>query len=100
MNKKQLVEKRDPDGLQRKFKRGPSHMLNPVPQNEREAIAHGNALALSGNYPTGTDECFNVGISGGCGLSCYVYQEGRCPIPEEMLPLEGDELDEHNRLYQ
>jgi len=26
--------------------------------------------------------CFVVGISGGCGPDCYVYQEGDCPEPD------------------
>jgi hypothetical protein len=88
MNKKQLIEKRDPDGMQRRFKRGPMHIFNPVPKNEKEATAHGNALAASGNYPLGTDECFNVGISGGCGPDCFVYQKGECTEPEEIKEME------------
>ena len=39
---------------------------------------HGNALAASGNYPVGTSGCFNVGISGGCGIECYVFLNGDC----------------------
>lgn len=27
------------------------HIFNPVPTNKEEALAHGNALAASGNYP-------------------------------------------------
>lgn len=83
-----------------KFKTGPAHIFNPVPQNHEEAIAHGNALAASGNYPVGTDDCFNVGISGGCGTQCFVYQEGRCTEPDEMLPgLTEEELKIHFELY-
>lgn len=66
----------------RKFKSGPAHIFNPVPQNEEESLAHGNALARSGNYPVGTSECFNVGISGGCGPECFVYQKGKCTEPD------------------
>jgi hypothetical protein len=66
-----------------KFKSGPFHIYNPVPMNEDEALAHGNALAASGNYPVGTSECFNVGISGGCGLNCFVYLKGECENPPE-----------------
>ena len=99
MNKKQLIESRDPDGLQRKFRGGRFHIFNPVPQNEAEAIAHGNALAKSGNYPVGTSECFNVGISGGCGLNCFVYLKGECDEPQEMLPLAGTELSHYESLY-
>ena len=95
MNKKQIAK------LQRKFKSGPAHFFNPVPANEEEAHAHGNALAASGNYPVGTSECFNVGISGGCGPKCFVYLKGECDEPQEMI----DRLDtealrqQHQSLY-
>lgn len=36
------------------------------------------------NYPVDLDDCFNVGIWGGCGLSCYIYKEGRCEYHREM----------------
>jgi len=52
-------------------------MFEPAPHNELEAAQHGNALANTGNYPVGTSECFNVGISGGCGPECFVVPEGR-----------------------
>lgn len=55
------------------------------PRNEEEAIQHGNALAATGNYPIGTNGCFNVGISGGCGPDCYVYKEGNCENADEIL---------------
>ena len=101
MNKRELIESRDPNGLQRKFKSGPSHIFNPVPVNEDEAIAHGNALAKSGNYPVGTSECFNVGISGGCGPDCFVYLKGGCEEPQEMIPgLTADELTRHKEIYR
>jgi len=58
--------------------------LQPAPKNEHETLQHGNALSKTGNYPVGTSECFNVGISGGCGLSCFVYKKGACPHPEDM----------------
>ena len=101
MDKRQLIESRDPDGLQRKFKSGPAHIFNPVPSNEAESLAHGNALAASGNYPVGTDECFNVGISGGCGVGCFVYQKGECGEPGEMVAeLEtADERANHKAMY-
>ena len=100
MNKKALIEQRDPDGLQHKFKSGPAHIFNPVPKNEKEAIAHGNALASSGNYPVGTSECFNVGISGGCGVDCFVYQKGECDEPQEMIcGLDGEPLKRHIEMY-
>ena len=65
-----------------KFISGVGYIFNPIPQNEEEAILHGNSLAASGNYPLNTDECFNVGISGGCGPNCFVYKKGECPEPE------------------
>lgn len=99
MNKKQLIADRDPKGLRRKFRSGPAHIFNPVPMNESETIAHGNAMAESGNYPVGTSECWNVGISGGCGLECFVYLKGECNEPQEMLPLTGEELKRHGSLY-
>jgi hypothetical protein len=83
-----------------KFLSGPAVVFNPVPINHEECVQHGNALADSGHYPVGTDDCFNVGISGGCGPVCFVYLEGRCGEPAEMLPrLTGDELKRHAELY-
>lgn len=67
-----------------RFETGPMHILNPVPQNAEEAIQHGNAMAALGNYPVGTSDCFNVGISGGCGPDCFAYQDGRCDEPAEI----------------
>jgi len=83
-----------------KFVSGRWHIFNPTPTNKEEALQHGNALAASGNYPVGTSECFNVGISGGCGPDCYVYQEGRCDIPGEMIErLDAEGIKRHNELY-
>lgn len=71
---------------------GPFHIHNKPPTSKEEAQQHGNALAASGNYPVGTSECFNVGISGGCGTECYIYREGRCSEPQEMITrLESEE---------
>ena len=77
------------------------HIFNPVPKNKEEALAHGNALAASGNYPVGTSECFNVGISGGCGPECYVYLNGECEEPQEIVPIleTKEEIEMHNELY-
>ena len=50
MSKRELIKYRDPNGLRRKFVSGPMHILNPIPMNEEESIAHGNALAKSGNW--------------------------------------------------
>ena len=71
-----------------------------APRNELEAAQHGNALANTGNYPVGTSECFNVGISGGCGPDCFVYMKGQCGEPQEMLPgMDADGLKLHAELY-
>ena len=87
--------------MKSKFLTGAAHIFNPVPQNEEEVLLHGNALAASGNYPVGTPACFNVGISGGCGPTCFVYLEGNCGEPDEMLPrIDADELLAHNKLYK
>jgi len=61
-----------------------SLLYEPAPRNELEAAQHGNALANAGNYPVGTSECFNVGISGGCGTECFVYLKGQCEIADEI----------------
>lgn len=88
------------DDLKKIFISGPGHIFNPVPTSHEECVAHGNALANSGNYPVGTSDCFNVGISGGCGPDCFVYLEGRCEVPQEMLPrLSKKELEMHHELY-
>lgn len=63
-----------------------SLIYEPSPKNELEALQHGNALANTGNYPVGTSECFNVGISGGCGPDCFVYLKGECGDPQDMVP--------------
>jgi len=60
------------------FESGPLHVFNPVPKNEEEVAKHANALASSGNYPVGTSDCFNVGISGGCGVDCFIFRKGLC----------------------
>ena len=75
-------------------------MFEPAPRNELEALQHGNALANTGNYPVGTSECFNVGISGGCGPDCFVYLKGKCGEPQEMLPgLDDEGLRLHTEMY-
>jgi len=67
------------------------------PQNEVEALQHGNALANTGNYPVGTSECFNVGISGGCGIECFVYLKGECEEPQENFS--NDMSDEEKAIH-
>ena len=75
-------------------------IFEQAPRNELEAAQHGNALANTGNYPVGTSECFNVGISGGCGPDCFVYKKGQCTEPQEMLPgMDADGLKLHAELY-
>lgn len=88
------------DEIKKSFVVGPGHIFNPTPTNKEEALAHGNALAASGNYPVGTSGCFNVGISGGCGPDCFVYLDGECNEPDEMINrLDPIELQKHKKLY-
>jgi len=92
--------KKEEISVQKKFVSGPMHIFNPVPKDEEESLAHGNALAASGNYPVGTSECFNVGISGGCGPDCFVYLKGGCNEPQEMISrLDAEGLKLHQSLY-
>ena len=75
-------------------------MFEEPPKNEEEALQHGNALANTGNYPVGTSGCFNIGISGGCGPDCFVYLNGDCSEPQEIIPrLDSDGLNLHAELY-
>lgn len=48
----------------------------------------------------GTSDCHKVGIWGGCGLECWVYQDGRCTESEELLEnnCETDEDRENHRM--
>ena len=70
------------------------------PKNKEESIQYGNALASTGNYPVGTSGCFTVGISGGCGPDCWVYLDGDCGEPQEMVDrLSEDETKSHFELY-
>ena len=110
MNKKQFIEQEIEKNKQ-KFGRWHSTtkrdsasevklLHESPPKNEEEALQHGNALANTGNYPVGTSECFNVGMSGGCGPDCFVYLKGECGEPQEMLPgLDADGLKLHEDLY-
>ena len=75
-------------------------LFEKPPRNHEEALQHGNALANTENYPVGTSDCFNVGISGGCGPECFAYLEGKCEEPQEMIPrLDADGIELHGRLY-
>lgn len=49
----------------------------------------------------GADDCHKVGIMGGCGLTCWVYQEGRCEVYgelEDRITTE-EERKKHQELY-
>lgn len=111
MNKRQFI-KQEVEKNQKAFGRWHSSkkrdsadpiklLFEAPPQNEEEALQHGNALANTGNYPVGTSECFNVGISGGCGPECFVYLKGKCDEPQEMIDRMEDEeeLKRHADLY-
>jgi hypothetical protein len=76
-------------------------MADP-PKNEEETNDYANALYSSGYYPAGLDGCFTVGISGGCGLDCWVYQEGKCKNAGEFEDelQDKDDIDLHNELYK
>jgi len=89
-----------------KFLTGRGTIFNDVPKNAEEALQHGNALAYgrNSNYPVGTSGCFNVGISGGCGPECFVYQNGECDVPEEMVEHIGTKyidwtIEQHREIY-
>lgn len=75
--------------------------FNPTPTSDEEANAHGNALAATGNYPVGTSNCFNVGISGGCGVTCFAYWQGECEESQENWGSldSDDDKHEHVMLY-
>ena len=110
MNKKQFIEQESKKNKQAFGRWGSAKKCNSAdrfklifedpPTNETEALQHGNALANTGNYPVGTSGCFNVGISGGCGPDCFVYLNGDCEEPQEMVErLNASELKRHAKLY-
>ena len=69
------------------------------PTNEEEVLQHANALVSDGHMLC-TDPCHNIGISGGCGLECFVYLKGECDEPDAMIEgLEGEEIVRHIELY-
>jgi hypothetical protein len=75
-------------------------IMQPPPKDDVEVLQHCNALFNEGHYPIVTDPCFNVGISGGCGLECFVYLNGECGEPDEMLSgLTQEEMARHEELY-
>jgi hypothetical protein len=63
--------------------RNPYSMVRS-PRNRLESEQYANALSASGFYPQGVNGCFTVGISGGCGVDCWIYQEGNCQNPGEI----------------
>ena len=74
-----------------KYNERDPYSMAQSPQNKQESEQYANALSDSGYYPKGLGGCFTVGISGGCGTECWVYQEGKCGIADEVLEraLEG-----------
>ena len=50
----------------------------------------------------GTSDCHQVGIMGGCGLDCWVYQDGRCGEPDEVIEgiTDQETIDEHYKMYK
>lgn len=59
--------------------------LAGVPTNEREVEQQRNAMAFGdGRYPVGMSDCYVIGISGGCGLTCPVFMARKCEHQEEM----------------
>lgn len=54
-----------------------------------EVSQTGNHMAEYGNYPVGMSGCYVVGINGGCGLDCPVFQSGDC---RELGDIPMDEL--------
>jgi hypothetical protein len=74
-----------------------------IPSNQEESDKMANILA-TGNYPAGLDGCFTVGISGGCGVNCFVYQDGECTEPEEFIEnkykkMTDEEIKQFKELY-
>ena len=90
-NKKQLIKASDEvyDG----FGSNPLKQIKTL----EDVNNAGNAMAyIDGGYPVGMSGCEVVGISGGCGLTCPVFQNGDCEEhAEEMIPAlnKSDEFD-------
>jgi hypothetical protein len=74
------------------------------PSNQEESDKYANALLHEGHYPAGLGGCFTVGISGGCGLKCFVYRQGDCELPDEAYEahyaeMTDEELEAHLQMY-
>ena len=54
------------------------------PKTARE-VNDTRLVMAQGNYPLGISDCYVVGIAGGCGSECPVFQSGQCEIVEEGL---------------
>ena len=91
-NKAQLI-----DASEKVFDGYGANPLKPIKTMEDVGNA-GNAMAfIDGHYPAGMSGCFVVGINGGCGFSCPVFNEGVCDEPSgfELADyMEADEYDE------
>ena len=48
---------------------------------------------LDDRLPKGRSRCFDVGMWGGCGVSCPAFVDGECEEPQE-IPAQ-DIIDEH-----
>jgi len=70
--------------------------LKPI--KTMEDVQHaGNAMAfIDGHYPAGMSGCYVVGINGGCGFSCPVFNEGDCESPYEFDLTEYTASDEYD----
>lgn len=67
--------------------------------NTMNKLADSNRFEEQFYGAIGTSDCHKVGITGGCGLECHVYLDGKCGEPDEMK-LETDEDRElHKELY-
>jgi len=77
--------KKEKELIYGKYHIGKAVIFNPVPTNEEESRQFANALAVSRNYPVDPGECMTIGIAGGCGKDCFVYQKGECPEPDEII---------------
>lgn len=78
-------------------------VFEKYPTDEESAVKYANRLYATGYYPAGLDSCFCVGISGGCGLECFVYQNGECRNPDELydncINKDSEEEKEHFEMY-